>query len=274
MKNKNIIVVTLLIALVSGSYFFINTRSDNEKSLTPAEDKAEIVKAAKPAVNTQVEKAEPEEDNIEVSTTEDSVDIFSEESINRRYEWFSSHHGLYAMEAQAYRSYSTEALEKLAFEGDPIALYILPTRLMQDYNKKGGGDWEKLCKDHDLVLIDAAVRGSSYALLVLGNTFRERIFEEKSMEAKRRLQQNAMAYYKVALKRGYKQVLSQISSLKNDLGSEQFTGVEIEEIESLSDKIYNSMVMHREKMDLPPFDNEIPDFIVPYYDYLEEEYGG
>jgi hypothetical protein len=159
---------------------------------------------------------------------------------------------------QNYDSYNLETLEKLANDGDGLAVQALARVNMLKGFDNGINIYQK-----------AAVKGSTEALALIAASIQGvRFNNASSPEEKKAALIESLAWDNVAALRGDRQsIISEMTLLKSK-------GITIETadqavIKVRAQEIYNELQQERNALGLGDFDNSVPDAVRAYFDDLE-----
>jgi|GEM_PF-337192 len=161
---------------------------------------------------------------------------------------------------EEYKSYSLETLKTLADGGDIHAMTALAAKIHDRAQST------KLIKR-------AAVYGSTEALQLLAlrsdTNYDLAEYEGKlSVEDKRKLLLESMAYNEVAVLRGDKVTWYYGESSFKNSRKIDFTETEWQQIKERAQVIYNELQQQRTELGLGEFDNSVPDSVKKYADIL------
>ncbi|HTF94619.1 MAG TPA: hypothetical protein VL995_00670 [Cellvibrio sp.] len=251
------VAILILLAVV---FFFIKGRTDEidindntqvisgsfdaaESNIPVAQDNKLIpTKHSEPVLNVKTEKWIGDASQVAVLT-----------KWNEQRGWYDASDANH----DDYKTYSTEALNRLADEGDLRALHLLVRR-------SNGSDRKKLLKK-------AAVYGSTFALAQLSievSKTRE-VAQNMSDDQKRAMMIDALSYVAVAKKRGE---LSYADSEKIERLEERY-GLKLSDkdkhkIDSRAEEIYSDLEGQRISLGLGKFDNSIPPVVMSFFEVM------
>ena len=176
-------------------------------------------------------------------------------------------------EQNVYNSYAEDALRVLAKDGDITALHGLADRYGDlDYIRSHGIDVLSVSKIRDGFLTDAAIRGSTRALMEISLQYEsEYASKAESLEEKKAAEVEKLAIRKVAYLRGDPE--SYLSGLKI---SKSVYGVDIgddekERIDIRAKEIYGQLQERRKNLGLDGFDNSVPEVVKNFYESIYGE---
>lgn len=157
-----------------------------------------------------------------------------------------------------YKTYSTDALKRLADEGDLRALHLLFRR-------------SDNLEEQKQILVKAAVYGSTFALAGLNNS--ELAFGDvaanMSDDQKRAMIVEALSYVAVARIRGELEYAdSEQSETLEERYSVKLSDTDKQKIELRAEEIYSDLETQRIALGLGKFDNSIPPVVMSFYKFM------
>lgn len=171
--------------------------------------------------------------------------------------------GYFSMEErEVYLTYSDETLNALSEEGDLLALDILLNRAMENY----ANDPEKA----EALLERAAVYGSTLAVMgkAMGASTFGSVHKKDSAEYRDAMQES-MAWYQFGLMRGDLSLRDNIRRTMEETGFEP-TSQDKKAIAKRAQEIYDQLSERRRELGLGEYDNEVPEGLENYFNFLTE----
>lgn len=176
-------------------------------------------------------------------------------------------------EQNVYNSYAEDALRVLAKDGDITALHVLADRYGDlDYIRSHGIDVLSVAKIRDGFLTEAAIRGSTRALMEISLQYEsEYASKAESLEEKKAVEIEKLAIRKVAYLRGDPE--SYLSGLKisKSVYGVDIGGDEKERIDIRAKEIYEQLQEKRKSLGLDSFDNSVPGVVKNFYESIYGE---
>jgi hypothetical protein len=173
-------------------------------------------------------------------------------------------------EQNAYNSYTEEALRALAKDGDIAALHVLADRYGDiDYIKANGIDILTVARISDDFLTQAAIRGSTRALMEISVQYEaEYASKAVSPQEKKAAEIEKLAIRKVAYFRGDPD--SYLSGLKvaKSVDGVDITDDDKERIDLRAKEIYSQLQEKRKNLGLDDFDNSVPEVVRDFYESI------
>ena len=175
-------------------------------------------------------------------------------------------------EQNAYNGYTEEALRSLAKNGDMVALHVLADRYGDlDYIKANGIDVLTVLRIRHDFLYEAAIRGSTRALMELGIHYAAKNQNASGgYEEKKAAEIEVLAIYKVATLRGDPDHFIDELRVSKSIRGVEITDADKQHIDLRAKAIYADLQAKRKDMGLEDFDNSVPETVKNYY---ESKYG-
>lgn len=270
-KSGKFLFTVLLVAAIAfiALIYFMQSNSPPQNDTTAAIGETDSLS---PPVSTAspertIFEKDQNQDSTLIPTKKDSFfgDPADEAEITQ---WYAKRGKFISAEGEAeYLSYDQGTLEKLAVAGDIRAMQMLAKLYLdRDHFQQYGFDAAK--KQY----WNAAVHGSSEALIALANLEKTTAFDLATDEADRRSKAlEVLALYRAAELRGDLWSPSNQVPVFKEMNHINLSDIENVSIDQQASKIVNDLQQQRNIVGLNDFDNSMPESVVKFFDKIKNK---
>lgn len=278
MKNISFKYLGLIILALGATVVFLVFQAtditSHETNIAATEPKIEAGPASI-ATTVKSDSTPSTKSNIEKIKTQD--DWATPDNLAFIEKW-QTERGHLEEEFENYATYSVSDLEKMANAGDKVALEMLPTKYYEFVqNNKDTLSKEAVVHINEKAqqaYVNAAVRGSTRALIRMGDEVLLRGIASRSDEEIKHTLKSTLLFYKTAIIRGDLEAELKQLRLLDRYPQIDISAEDLNEINDKSRDYYNFLSEEREKLGLDSFDNSVPDIVRKYYKTLTDFYLG